>query len=122
MEEWAEERVRPPLLAPWWRNCSTDTVGGNRLEGHMMIVELFHGVRWLDLMIHRKLGLVYNTLLGIGLIVEIVRQLREAHNLQGPNMIRTALAVALFVVLLLHQLAELADHVDRRFRKSKQIR
>jgi hypothetical protein len=36
-------------------------------------------------------------------------------------MIRTILSVALFVLLLLHQLAELAEHVDRRFRKSKRI-
>jgi hypothetical protein len=36
-----------------------------------MVVELFHGVRWLDLMIHRKLGLAYNEVLGIGLVVEI---------------------------------------------------
>lgn len=87
-----------------------------------MIVELFHGVRWLDLTIHRKLGPAYNAVLGIGLVVEIVRHLHEAHELHGINMIRTAFAVALFAFLLLHQLAELAEHVDRRLRKSKQSR
>jgi len=86
-----------------------------------MIVELFHGVRWVDVMIHRKLGVAYNALLGIGLVVEIVRHLHEARDLDSISMIRTVLAVALFVLLLLHQLAELAEHVDRRFRKSKQV-
>ena len=85
-----------------------------------MIVELFHSVRWLDVMIHRKIGIAYNAVLGIGLVVEIVRHLHEAHELHGTNMVQTVLAVALFVFLLLHQLAELAEHVDRRFRKSKQ--
>lgn len=84
-----------------------------------MVVELVHGVRWLDLMIHRKLGIAYNAVLGIGLVVEIVRHLHEAHELQGTNMVQTVLAVALFAFLLLHQLAELAEHVDRRFRMSR---
>lgn len=87
-----------------------------------MVVELFHGVRWLDLMIHRKLGLAYNAVLGIGLIVEIVRHLHDARELHGTGIIQTVLAVALFAFLLLHQLAELAEHVDRRFRKSRRTR
>jgi hypothetical protein len=86
-----------------------------------MIVELFHGVRWVDVMIHRKLGFAYQALLGAGLVVEIVRHLHEARDLDSTSMIRTILSVALFVLLLLHQLAELAEHVDRRFRKSKRI-
>jgi hypothetical protein len=84
-----------------------------------MIVELFHAVRSLDVMIRRKLGPIYNALLGIGLVVEIIRHLHEAAELHGGNLIRTILAVVLFAVLLLHQLAELAEHVDRRFRKTK---
>lgn len=84
-----------------------------------MIVELFHGVRWVDVMIHRKLGIAYSALLGIGLVVEIVRHLHEARDLNGSSMIQTIFAVALFALLLLHQLAELAEHVDRRFRNSK---
>lgn len=85
-----------------------------------MIVESLHGVRWLDLMIHRKLGLTYNAVLGIGLVVEIVRHLHDARELHGTSILQTVLAVALFVILLLHQLAELAEHVDRRFGKSRQ--
>jgi hypothetical protein len=85
-----------------------------------MIVESLHGARWLDLMISRKLGVAYNAVLGIGLVVEIVRHLHDARELHGTNILHTVLAVALFGFLLLHQLAELAEHVDRRFRKSRQ--
>jgi hypothetical protein len=86
-----------------------------------MVIELFRGVRWLDVMIHRKLGLAYNAVLGIGLVVEIVRHLQEAHELPSASIIRTVLAVALFTFLLLHQLAELSEHVDRRFRRSRRV-
>jgi len=87
-----------------------------------MTVELFHGVRWVDVMIHRKLGVAHNALPGVGLVVEIVRHLQEARDLDSTSVIRTVLAVTLFVLLLLHQLAELAEHVGRRFRKSRQVR
>jgi hypothetical protein len=40
-----------------------------------MIVELFHGLRWVDTMLHRKLSGAYNALLGNG---------------RGPGMILTA--------------------------------
>mgnify|MGYP001548573201 CR=1 FL=1 len=84
-----------------------------------MVVELFHGARWLDVVIHRKLGPAYNAVLGIGLVAELVRHLHEAPALRGSTMLQTILAVALFGFLLLHQLAELAGHVDRRFRNSR---
>jgi hypothetical protein len=87
-----------------------------------MVIELFHSVRWLDLMIYRKIGVAYNAVLGIGLIIEIVRRLHEAHELHRPSTVQTALAVALFTFLLLHQLAELSRHVDRRFRNARQAR
>jgi len=83
-----------------------------------MVVELFHGVRWLDVVIHRKLGIAYNAILGVGLIVEIIRHLHEAHGLHGAGIFQTVLAIALFAFLLLHQLAELSEHVDRRFPRS----
>jgi len=83
-----------------------------------MVVELFHGVRWLDVVIHRKLGFAYNAILGVGLIVEIIRHMHEAHRLRGTGTLQAILAIALFAFLLLHQLAELSEHVDRRFRKS----
>jgi predicted phosphoribosyltransferase len=77
-----------------------------------MVIELFHSVRWLDLMIYRKIGVAYNAVLGIGLIIEIVRRLHEAHELHRASTVQTAL----------HQLAELSRHVDRRFRNARQAR
>jgi hypothetical protein len=87
-----------------------------------MIVGLLHGVRRVDVMLHRKLGVAYNALLGIGLVVEIVRHLHEVPDPDNTSVIRTILAVTLFVLLLLHQLAELAEHVDRRFRNARETR
>jgi hypothetical protein len=55
----------------------------NEGKGRRMIVELFHGVRWVDVMIHRKLGFAYQALLGAGLVVEIVRHLHEARDLDS---------------------------------------
>jgi hypothetical protein len=84
-----------------------------------MVIELFHSVRWLDVLIHRKLGVAYNAVLGIGPIIEIVRRLHELHR---ASTVQTALAVALFTFLLLHQLAELSQHVDRRFGNARRPR
>jgi hypothetical protein len=83
-----------------------------------MIVELFKGVRWLDTKLHRIFGYAYNAVLGMGLTIEIIKHVREAGELHDAGIIRSALAIALFAVLLLHQLSELAEHVERRFRKS----
>jgi hypothetical protein len=79
-----------------------------------MIVALLHGAQRLDAALARKLGLPYHAILGIGLITEIVRRLREVHDLPTGSAIGSVLAVALFGFLLLHQLAELAEHMDRR--------
>lgn len=84
-----------------------------------MIVEFFRGMRWLDATIHRKIGPVYNAILGVGLVVEIIRHIHEAKGLDGSGMIRSIVAIVLFGVLLLHQLAELAEHVERRFQSDR---
>jgi hypothetical protein len=87
-----------------------------------VITELFHGIRWLDAQLHRKIGPAYNAILGLGLTFEIVRHIREASEHQSTGMIRSILAIVLFGFLLLHQIAELAEHVDRRFRSDRETR
>jgi hypothetical protein len=77
-----------------------------------MIVEILHGIRRLDAALGRKLGAPYHAVLGIGLIMEIGRNLHELASLSFA--IRPILAVVLFGFLLLHQIAELAEHVDER--------
>ncbi len=79
-----------------------------------MIVEILQGARRLDLALARKFGPAYHAVLGIGLITEIVRRLHEFGHLPATGVIRGILAVALFGVLLLHQIGELAEHLNRR--------
>jgi hypothetical protein len=81
-----------------------------------MIVELLQGAQRIDGAIARKFGPTYNGILGIGLVIEIVRRLHEFGELPSVSAgaLRAVLAVALFVFLLLHQISELAEHIDRR--------
>lgn len=83
-----------------------------------MIVYLFRGVKWIDAEVHRKLGPSYNVILGIGLVAEIVHRVHEFGEHHYTATFLSGLAIAMFGVLLLHQLAELAEHVERRFRNS----
>jgi hypothetical protein len=82
-----------------------------------MIIEIFHGARWLDSVIARKVGPAYNVVLGIGLVIEIVRGLRD-FDLPSGGPIRAIFAVSLFGFLLLHQIAELSEHLDRRRKRA----
>jgi hypothetical protein len=78
-----------------------------------MLIELLHGVQRIDATIARKFGPAYNALLGIGLVTEIARRVHEFGDIPTVSAVRSSLAVALFVLLLVHQLAELVEHVDR---------
>jgi hypothetical protein len=82
-----------------------------------MIVEVLRGVQWLDATLAHKIGTTYHAVLGIGLVTEIVRRLREFGDLPTSGTVRSLLAVALFGLLLLHQVAELAEHMERRRRR-----
>jgi hypothetical protein len=84
-----------------------------------MIVEILHAIRRLDTALGRKLGAPYHAVLGIGLIMEIVRNLHELGGLSTAVAIRPILAVVLFGFLLLHQIAELAEHVDERRKRTQ---
>jgi hypothetical protein len=84
-----------------------------------MVIEIFHGARWLDSAIASRVGPTYNAVLGIGLVIEIVRDLRD-FDLPSGSPIRAIFAVALFSFLLLHQMAELSEHLDRRRKRGGQ--
>jgi hypothetical protein len=83
-----------------------------------MTVEILHGARRLDIALGRKLGPIYHAVLGIGLVMEIIRNLDEHGNLSSADAIRPILAMALFDLLLLHQITELAEHVDERRKRT----
>jgi hypothetical protein len=82
-----------------------------------MIAAILHGARWLDEAAGRRLGPAYHAVLGIGLVAEIVRRVHELGDLQRSG-VGAILAVALFGLLLLHQLGELAEHWDKRRKRT----
>jgi hypothetical protein len=80
-----------------------------------MIGEILVFVHKLDDWLDRRLGKPYHALLGIGLVVEIVRHLREFGDVVSTTgIVKTVLALILFVVLLIHQLGELYEHAGHR--------
>lgn len=81
-----------------------------------MIREFLDGVHRLDIFLQTRIGRPYHALLGVGLVVELIKQLREFDKLgeSAGGILRTALALLLFAVLLIHQLGELREHAERR--------
>ena len=79
-----------------------------------MISALFQLAKRIDEALRVRLGPAYNAILGIGLVAEIVRRVHELGDHLDAGMVRPILALALFVVLLLHQVAELGAHMQRR--------
>ena len=70
-----------------------------------------HFEQWLS----RTFGRPYHALLGIGIVVEIVQHCRELPDkLDSAAVLKTALAILLFVVLLVHQVGELDEHAEQR--------
>lgn len=85
-----------------------------------MIVKVFRGVRWLHAELQQRIGPAYNVILGVGVVIEIIHRVREANFHAQAGVIRSLLAVVLFVLLLLNQLAELGEHVERRLRRRRE--
>jgi hypothetical protein len=81
-----------------------------------MITRILGGAHCLDAWLGRTLGRPYHALLGIGLVIEIARRLREATEIGASTsgLLKLALAVALFCALLIHQLGELHEHMAQR--------
>lgn len=90
-----------------------------------MIGAIFRAAAFLDRWLQQKLGEPYRTLLGIGLLIEIVQRLREFPELlhSGKGLIGEGLALLLFAALLLNQLAEFHERmVARRERRAGRSR
>jgi hypothetical protein len=81
-----------------------------------MIGKALGAVHEVDAWLRRMLGRPYHAALGIGLILEIIARVRELIETPGKSlgMVRLALVMLLFVLLLIHQLGELSDHAGRR--------
>lgn len=81
-----------------------------------MIAGILRGAHRLDAWLRSHLGRPYHVILGIGLIIEIVGHLHELGEIgESPSgILRVALAVIFYSVLLMHQLGELHAHVVAR--------
>ena len=83
-----------------------------------MIVELLSHARRLDDWLNARIGRPYQAFMGIGLTIELVKQVKELFEKgvwENAGGIPSVLALALFTALLVHALAELSEHADRRF-------
>jgi hypothetical protein len=80
-----------------------------------MIIAIFRTFSWLNRGIQNRLGVAYNVLLSVGLVGEIVHHVQEAIDHHYQVTLRSGLSIVLFVLLLLHQVDELGEHVERRF-------
>jgi hypothetical protein len=54
--------------------------------------------------------------LGLGLVLEIIARVRELHDAPATTggIVRRALVMPLYLLLLVHQIGELSDHAERR--------
>jgi hypothetical protein len=90
-----------------------------------MISAIFATAARLDRWLQDTLGEPYRTVIGIGLLIEIVQRLREFPGLvhSGKSPIGEGLALLLFAALLLNQLAEFHERmVARRERRAGRSR
>jgi hypothetical protein len=85
-----------------------------------MVGEILHLVHRLDDWLRVKLGRPYHAALGVGLVLEIIARVRELHeapqNMTG--ILRLALVMLLYLLLLVHQVGELSDHAEQRRRRA----
>lgn len=81
-----------------------------------MILEILRSARWLDRQLESKLGRPYRVVLSVALITEIVDEMRSLTHasFSESNLIQTLIWIAVGVLLLINQLGELANRMERR--------
>lgn len=80
-----------------------------------MFQAVTNAARNFELWLSRTFGRPYHALLSIGIVVEIVQHCRELPDkLDSAAVLKTALAILLFVVLLVHQAGELSERAEER--------
>ncbi len=89
-----------------------------------MVTEFLKGAHRLDDWLQRALGRPYHLILGIGLVIEIVRRLHDIKEIfeSAGGILKAALTLALFALLLINQLAELHAHAARRASRRAQAK
>lgn len=80
-----------------------------------MIVEIARAARRCDDYVAERLGRPYHAVLGAGLVVEIVERLRDFDKVtERTGLLRIGFALAVYCLLLLHQVGELDERRQRR--------
>jgi hypothetical protein len=87
-----------------------------------MFREITNRARWLDTWLEENLGRPYNSLLTIGLVLDMISRidaipgkLRSGHDLIG-----TALTFTMEGALLIHQLGEFSERRERQIERTAQ--
>jgi hypothetical protein len=83
-----------------------------------MVGEILRVVHRLDDWLRETLRRPYHVALGIGLVLGIIARVRELHDAPATTggIMRLALVMLLYLLLLVHQIGELSDHAERRRR------
>jgi hypothetical protein len=81
-----------------------------------MIMTLARAAYHLDEWLQEKLGRPYNLLLGIGLVLGLIHQVKDVpKDLASPGgLIGSALVAAMDAALLINQAGQFFQHVERR--------
>ena len=81
-----------------------------------MVKEFLGAMQRLDEALKHRFGRPYSAILGVGLVIEIVRRVREIGDVagSGSGMVKIALALLLYCLLLVHQLGELRERAEQR--------
>jgi hypothetical protein len=85
-----------------------------------MFRQITNGARWLDTWLEENLGRPYNSLLTIGLMLDMISRLQgiPAKLRVGHDLVGTALTFALECALLIHQLGEFSERRERRLERT----
>ena len=80
-----------------------------------MIAEIARAARRCDDYIAERLGRPYHAVLGASLVAEIVERVRDIDTVTGrEGVLRIGFALAVYCLLLLHQVGELDERRQRR--------
>ena len=81
-----------------------------------MIGEILRVAHRADAWLRLRLGRPYHVILGIGLIIEVIRHVRELAEAgeSASGILGASVLIVFYLVLLIHQLGELHGHAESR--------
>jgi hypothetical protein len=80
-----------------------------------MIIDIARAAHHLDEVIAERLGRPYHAVLGISLVAELVDRIRDFDKVTDhAGLLRIGFALAVYCLLLLHQVGELAERRQQK--------